>query len=357
MRFKYVSAWQLVGGISLRQDQSFVEILSTPNSRFTLTAEPDSYLFQLDRGIVVANQMLDGFLGKSNEQGTSSRLLEKVHQLQAERLKKINKSTILIFEAADEIEASISEPTRKFADFAVTFDAVDKNAIKGRYSGLIQTMKLALSLESQRPIGFLLVTSGVYLQDSENNIIYSYTFSGSAKASVSSGLKDEDPAKIASRFTKLAADKNLKTALRLFEQLTDDANEPLKTFINGWIAIEILTHKIFEVYKTAFWDPLLTGKRKDLRAEFLERLQSVMNDKYRLTDKALIISIMLFEDDPEKDIVSRFRNLKILRDKIFHGEDFDEKALPISELQDLLKTLLLAYSNRLTLPDADIAKS
>ena len=348
MRYKYISAWQLIGGVSLRQDQKSVELLATQNSRFFLTNEPDEFLFELDRSAVVANRLLEGFVGKSNNGEAQALFLEKINHLQAERQKKLSQSTILIFEATGEIEASMAKPLRKFEDFTVTFDAIDKDALKKEYGGLIQTMKLALSLESPNPIGFLSVLNGVYLQDAENNPIYSYTFSGSAKLTVSSGLKDETPALIASRFTKLAADRNLKSALRLFEQLTDDANEPLKTFLNGWIAVEILTHKIFEVYKTAFWDPLLSGKRKDLRAEFLERLQAAMNDKYRLTDKALIISIMLFEDEPEQDFVGRYRKLKALRDKILHGEEFDEKALPISELQALLKTMLLAYSNRAT---------
>ena len=70
-----------------------------------------------------------------------------------------------------------------------------------------------------------------------------------------------------------------------------------------------------------------------------------MKDKYRLTDKFIAITAVLFpniEDAEAEKYYKEFCKLKDLRDSIFHGEPFSEKDLPVQELAALLRKYVLA---------------
>ncbi|MBK1731701.1 hypothetical protein CKO41_07835 [Thiococcus pfennigii] len=70
-----------------------------------------------------------------------------------------------------------------------------------------------------------------------------------------------------------------------------------------------------------------------------------MKDKYRLTDKFIAVTAVLFpsiEDAEAEKNYSDFCKLKELRDSIFHGEPFSEKDLPVHEMAALLRKYVLA---------------
>ena len=59
------------------------------------------------------------------------------------------------------------------------------------------------------------------------------------------------------------------------------------------------------------------------------RIKDVMKDKYRLTDKFVLIASFL-SNEIEEDIES-FKSMKKLRDDIFHGKEFNEETLPVED--------------------------
>ena len=70
-----------------------------------------------------------------------------------------------------------------------------------------------------------------------------------------------------------------------------------------------------------------------------------MNDKYRLTDKFIAVTAVLFPSIEDAEIEKNYADfckLKGLRDSIFHGEPFSEKDLPVHVLAALLRKYVVA---------------
>jgi hypothetical protein len=350
MRYTYIAAWSIIGGISLPNDLSEVELYRSENSRFILTREPNKYLGNTDRGFAIGSLMLCGVFGQAHSGDLNQSLNDALAQLQAERMKKLGSHTAMIFEATGDVETTVSKSSRELDDFIVTFDAVDKDVVRKKHRSDIQAMKLALSLEGRTSPKFAIVTNDVYLSDDRGKTIYSISFSMSAELSTSSWLTEDSTPRIASRYVALRKDRHLEQVQRLFSQMSDSKSDQLKSFISGWSALEILITKTFKTYEQEFLSPLKESGQLTLRERFLERLKSVMKDKYRLSDKFLIVSSMLFPDPADKSVeddYKQFSRLKDLRDSIFHGDEFDEKSLPLADLKTLLLKFTLAHSVRI----------
>ena len=109
--------------------------------------------------------------------------------------------------------------------------------------------------------------------------------------------------------------------------------------------MEILIAKSFKSYEQAFLSPFTKAEQPTLRERFLARIKGVMKDKYRLTDKFIAVTSVLFPGAADGDVqqdYEKFCKLKDLRDSIFHGEPFSEKELPVHELAALLRKYVLA---------------
>ena len=133
---------------------------------------------------------------------------------------------------------------------------------------------------------------------------------------------------------------------RLFSVMADVGTDRLKAFLSGWAALEILIGKAFKTYEQDFLSPLKNAGQATLRDRFLGRIKEVMNDKYRLTDKFVVVAAVLFPAAPERELdedLKTFCRLKNLRDSIAHGDEFSEKALPIHEVAALLRKYVIAH--------------
>ena len=91
----------------------------------------------------------------------------------------------------------------------------------------------------------------------------------------------------------------------------------------------------------------LMTEQPTLRERFLEKLKGTMKDKYRLTDKFLVVAAVLFPDSGDGSVENDFRQfsrMKTIRDSILQGEEFSERDLPVSDLGLLLRKYLLAHA-------------
>ncbi|AOV17634.1 hypothetical protein BJI67_11700 [Acidihalobacter aeolianus] len=122
--------------------------------------------------------------------------------------------------------------------------------------------------------------------------------------------------------------------------------DQLKTFLSGWAALEILIAKAFKRYEQEFLSPFTQIGQESMRERFLARIKDVMKDKYRLSDKFVAVSAVLFRDASREDFqrdYQTFRDLKERRDSISHGDPFEENSLPIQQVDALLRKYCLAY--------------
>ena len=107
--------------------------------------------------------------------------------------------------------------------------------------------------------------------------------------------------------------------------MADVGTDRLKAFLSGWTALEILIGKAFNTYEQVFLSPLKNAGQATLRDRFLDRIKVVMKDKYRLTDKFVVVAAVLFPAIPDIELegdYETFCRLKKLRDSISHGDEF-----------------------------------
>ncbi len=289
--------------------------------------------------------MLKGIVGQRGPADFQTALASEVEEIKAERKKKVGAQAVLLFQAQGEIEASVKEPLHEHDTFIVTFDAVEKNRVRQLHQTDIEAMKVAVAFESDAPSRFAYLTDGTYLLNDAGRPVYSISFSMSAEASVSTPLSEEAATRIGARYTALNKENDLDSVERLFSQMAEYGTDRLKAFLSGWAALEILIAKSFKSYEQAFLSPFTNAEQPTLRERFLTRIKFVMKDKYRLTDKFIAVTAVLFpniEDAEAERNYADFYKLKELRDSIFHGEPFSEKDLPVHEMAALLRKYVVA---------------
>lgn len=345
MRYTYTAAWAVVGGITLRDDSLPIELVSSESAQFTLTRDPDDVLARVDEASAVGRLMLKGIVGQQAAADFQTALALEVEEIKGERKKKAGGQAILLFQAQGEIDASVREPLREHEKFIVTFDAIEKNLVRQRHQADVEAMKVAVAFESEVPSRFAYLDGGTYLLNDAGKPIYSISFSMSGEGSVSTPLSNEAAGRISARYLALNQENDLDSVERLFSQMADHGTDRLRSFLSGWAALEILIAKSFKSYEQVFLSPFTNSHQPTLRERFLTRIKGVMKDKYRLTDKFIAVTAVLFpsiEDAEAQKNYSDFCRLKELRDAIFHGEPFSEKELPVHEMATLLRKYVLA---------------
>lgn len=334
----------------MRDGTGEVLLADSIRGKFVLTREPDPYLARVDEASAVARLMLKGFAGKKDKAEFSVAVASSIEEIKAERRKKIGSKAVLVFQADGEIEAVLKD-SREHEGFIVAFDVVEKRLVRERHQPDIEAMKTAVAFESDTPSRFADLADGTYLRNDAGKAVYSISFSMSAEASLSSSLSEGSAKRISTRYASLNQLTDLDSVERLFSQMADHDTDRLKAFLSGWAALEILIGKLFKRYEQEFLSPFTKADQSNLRERFLERIRGVMKDKYRLTDKFIAVTAVLFPqatDDEVKSDYEKFCKLKELRDSIFHGEPFSEKNLPVYEIASVLRKYVLA---RISTPD------
>jgi hypothetical protein len=109
----------------------------------------------------------------------------------------------------------------------------------------------------------------------------------------------------------------------------------------AWLALEIFVNKVFKDYEKDYIENIIGSEQQKSLKPFVDRVQEVMRSKYRLVDKFSLI-IAYLSEDPAKDI-DTFKEMKRIRDSIFHGEAIEDESLPVENAQKLLSFLLLEH--------------
>lgn len=346
MRYTYVEAWS-VFGIVLPAETQMIELCRRDCFRFVLTRDPDTLLTSVDRGAAIGYLMMTGGIGMEDLDVALSSQIEKI---QAERRQKIMNQAVLVVEAQRDIEVPLKERNyREFDKFVVTWDAIDKQEFAKGHRSDVEAIKVALAFECDTPPRFTQLSRGTYLTDAQGKTVYSFSISGmSADMFASRSLAVHAVDQISARYRLLRQDRDMQSVQRLFSEMADYGNDPLKAFLSGWAALEILISKSFKKYEEVFLSPLTEAGQRSTRERFLNRIKEVMKDKYRLSDKFAAVAAVLFPDAPDDEIdgdFHKFSEIKKFRDSIYHGEEFSENDLPVHEISALLRKYLLGYVN------------
>lgn len=341
MKAKYISIHKVLGATALPQDTEAACILRNdlPMLTATLVRNPEPYFVHIDRSVTLREQFLRGLFGSGNGAGPNEALATGIADIKSRRAKETAPGVFLVFEG--EIEAPTLTPgaRRDTEDFTVCFDAVAKPEIRQVFDGSLKSTIAALSLSllgaSSRSVQKL--GEEVYLVDTlTQKPTYSFTVTGFAPTvSISGPMTTVVISEAAALALQLLADRKLARPVSLLLTSLEKETDELQSFIAAWSALEIFVNAMFKSTYEARWFKIMEDGAPESSEPFFERLKDVMNDKYRLADKFVVIASVLDSAGAKVDYLE-FSKIKKVRDGLLHALDSPLSALPIGIVQNLL---------------------
>jgi hypothetical protein len=350
VRYDYVAAWRVIGGISAPPKDCPVELATLDSGRFVLTCTLDGFSKKLDHAVAASKLLLRNRV--SSEADFASALHNEVGEIRAERGKRLAGSAIVLFEAQGEVE--VSEPKRgslvERDGYIAGWEFLDKTHVQAKYRGAIESMKVALGLAKPQVMRFDDLVDDLYMTDS-GRTLYSVELLPAPAWTTHSirGLTPEDVNEISTKFSFVQDATELKSVNRLYRTMAARRSDRLRAFLFGWTALEILVAKAFKAYEKEFFSSAGNGWQQTLREGFIGSVRKMLESRYRSTDRFSAVTAVLFSDLAEEEVRGRLRSfsrLKELRDAISHGQDFVESELPVEEVEKLLRLYLFAALNR-----------
>ncbi len=347
MKYRYVTVYQLRGLIH-NPDRGDVNLYikeGVPSVRAILTDKLDEHCYELDRAQSVGYLMLKSLFGQRESKDLRVEVETEICRIRERRNKDIEGSEKFIFIAEGETNPDLSKPNRETDDYSLGVGLISKEIIAESYSDQLHTLLVALCLSTKHEIiEVKKVTGDVYLINERGKPIYSFDFSGSGENYSSRRTTDEVITEAQGQSIKLMSERNLNRVYELLIQAVSRDNDRLRRFMFSWSALEILIHKVFLAYEKKFIENLTGADPAKHTQRYFDRIRDVMKDKYRLTDKFVVVASGIGDDSIETDL-EMFVKIKNIRDALFHGDRVDDETLPISETVKLLKKYLRRHIN------------
>jgi hypothetical protein len=297
-----------------------------------LTMNLEKHSFEADRQAALMGYFLFGM--------SLDKLNDKIEDIINERKTKYGVGPFLVIEVNGEIAISQPEVVAEHDQFDVSCSEKDNELIKSDSEDHIHNILSSFAIEINGAYSFKRVAGASFFIRENGKLIYAYkiTFNPVRIGSLQS-LKEENIDKVKILYQKMNSDNSLERVLHLFMLSLMADQDPLQKFQYSWNALEIFINKSFEDYEKELFNELNAGSHPKTRREYLDRIRTVMKDKYRLKDKFSLISSRLCPNDSDAD-TTIFNDIKKLRDKILHGADICEVILPVDSCQNLLRKYL-----------------
>ena len=347
MRYTFLSA-HAVQGIAHPAGEADVPLFHDPAKgiRVFLTAGAVAHLHLLNRHLALLSMMLRAMVGNPLAADFPEALAAETEKVARQRSDSISSDPVVIVEFAGEVEAAIPHNARAIQDFIVCFDAFDKKALKARLASQVSAVLTALRIGTGNPLEFRQISDGSYLTTEDGRVVHSASAeAGRLGMYVSHRLSEEQKQRIQADIPLALGAGSLERVLRLHAQSLGKATDNYRAFLAAWSALEILVAKLFSTYHQLLATDLRTLRPSPGLHAYLDRVAAVMTDKYNLADKFAVLSVYL-DDTAAQDEVRIFRELKGVRDRLSHGEEVDEAALPTRDVQRLFDKYLRNHLRR-----------
>ena len=367
MRYQHIVVYW-VKGLSSLQSENDEEIIvdSANNFRVILTNDPDTFCFEGDRSTAIANLMLNSMFGQVQSGTFHEQLEETASGIKQSRKQKLGAGSYLIFFKDGNVDEFTPSNQGENEEFVICFDGASKEPIRQASEPYIITALSTLMLAASNTQGVLQVSDEVVFFRDDNKPVYCYTPSLSGTLSVSQCITLEEVSSVSDLYKILIANQNLERVVRLLVSSLKTDNDVLRSFLFGWMALEIFINKAFIIYEPRFFNEISIGHFPEVLPQFLDRIQKVIkgkdifsgNDfltilrensekirsemrgnKYGLSAKfALVVSFIALESAEED--VKEFMTAKKQRDDLLHGQNIVEAKLPVEAVQKLTRKYL-----------------
>lgn len=333
MQFTFLSAHS-VQGIVHNQTAPDLVLYDDPQAgvRVTLTADPNRHLQVVNRQLALASMMFRAMIREPLDETFPQNLADHIAKVEKQRLDAAWTDGVVVVQISGDVTASIPSEARTITDFLLCFDAVDKEALRHRCLPKVTAVLTALRLSENGSYEFRLLAEGSFLTTAEGMIVHSMTLEGGSVGMYqSTPLNEAQRERIAEDIPLILNAGNLERIVQLYAHSLDTATDNYRSFIAAWSALEILIQKIFPAYQALV--PTEPRQSSEVQVE-------VEEDIPNLADKFSVISIFLNGQDQLDEEVNKFRRLKKVRDRLFHGVDIPEESLPTGEVQQLFDKYL-----------------
>jgi hypothetical protein len=337
MEAKYLALYRLHGIASLPENKD-LELLLLPklNARAVLTTRPDAHCIHLDTQNALRTMILNNINGRPSEDDPAAVIQANMTSLREARSRE-GTGVFLIINAEDDI-GELDFTYREDRDDVIwCMDAFSKtyfpDKLKKAIDGVVAA--ISLSLDPNKSCNISRLGDVTYAIDTESHKpIYSFSHNFSVDATVTGPLNDQTPEFVRTHAARLGEHKRLTPIVRLLVRSYET-----RSFIQAWSAFEIFIVVVFKDHYEQEWLTKLKSGTPSSADRYFDRLQSVMKDKYRTSDKFLVIASLLDDSAADTD-ASEFKQLKDLRDRFFHTAEVPETDVPVEKIQHLLRKYL-----------------
>jgi hypothetical protein len=207
---------------------------------------------------------------------------------------------------------------------------------KDKTTSFVTALSACLSTP-EHPVLFIPIAREVYGVTPDNRTVRDIWFTGSAELTVSKVFSSD---MVASGIeAALTASENIHSKIGYFFDLAIRETDSLKKFLYYFLVIEVHTHQVFKTfdYSTSF--SVSNNIPKRIEDEATNLLFTYPEDAKNLTTRFIWCSSLKWKDMTDADI-NQFKLIKKIRDRIYHGEDVDMRALPLIQAQKLTLKIL-----------------
>lgn len=344
MQINYIGIWKLHGanGLAGNAESFAIADNAADGVRATIVSNPAPYFHHIDRSLALLDITAHGGLKIVVNSNSSQTLAERAAAIHASR-KDLNLAGAYLVIERQARGGEINPALRRDADdFSVCFDGVDKKEVQSAVRPFLTAVMSAvtMNLKENAERQFSKIGEVVFLTENDSaKPIYTFSYElGTPRVSVASPLDSEIAKSIARDAATMATDASLYSAARLLIGSLDRKTDALQAFLDAWTALEIFVNKTFSDRYEGHWHGFLSSDAPAAAAPILDKLRSTMRDKYRLSDKFLIIAATLTPDTADDDL-KEFVRLKRHRDRMLHGEQVIGP-YPTDAIQKLLERFM-----------------
>lgn len=343
MRYRYVFAAEILG-ISRPEGELEISRIASPelivSARFA--RDLDTILAESDRNGAFRTLLLGGLLSTTEEGRPEERFDHAIQKQQLRRQQPPPVGAYFVFEADGEIEDFDPQPQAEFAGCVVTLGDAPTQGIRERHAASLAALMASLAMAQERVWRVKKVADTVTFVRRDGVPIHCYQMKAFGTAFGSAPPTEQLLHFVDRHWRALARHQSVVSSARLLAQSLADDNDPLLSFLSVWSGLEIFINKNFNVYQKRLFKRLADTGSTGVPTGLAARIQNVMLDKYRLSDKFSIIAQALAESEANTD-QKQFDVLNEIRNKLLHGMDLDSASLPVANTSSLLRKYLTLH--------------
>jgi hypothetical protein len=345
MEYRYVAAF-IVDGITLPEPEE-IALFTASDSRtkILLASRPDAHLGPADILVALSRRVRISVAGAPPPPPAKD-LASLVQIAHEERAARLNGRPVLIVDVIGDKDIPNRSPNTPLND--IVFTVVDKQVVKDiskLHEKLVGQALASLALLAAPIYGLKKLSDFVLLDPATSSPVHVSPAGIDIKIGIRSSMPPGLKESIELQFAELLGAPDLETAMRLYADSLIQNEDYLRSFLAAWTAIEVFTNKVFPQYEKDGL-PISKDELPAAMLAYLKRVREVMKDKYTLANKFTLISYALELPDLDRAVAQFVEAIK-QRDRLSHGEQIEERLLPISDVQRLLRELVLRHLRRL----------